>query len=300
MKKLLLSIATIGTIAFLSSCSKTTDVVNPGPSVSLSSNGGSFATGTTATFTYTATSGEDLKSIKFQKIVGTTTTTLQTEKTTDFDEKKKDVNNVSYVVNETSGTVTIRVTAIDSKASESFADFVIIVGEGTVTVSGINTSSPITLGNVANGSFGSFQQGTSPFATYVQSSSKANASNIDLVFGTGSTGGNEFFIGGATDASVAFTYDNSTDGVQNWSTKNATSFKTTTLSATQFDAITSDAELVAAVNAGSSTQDLTRVKGDAIAAGKVFAYTTASGKKGLGKIVSRNATSIGLVLKVQK
>jgi hypothetical protein len=52
-----------------------------------------------------------------------------------------------------------------------------------------------------------------------------------------------FFIGSPIDISVAAIYNNPTTGVQTWATKNATTFKISALTATDFDSDTlTDAE----------------------------------------------------------
>lgn len=172
----------------------------------------------------------------------------------------------------------------------------------TIGAAGAGDISPATvtlLGSQDNATDPSFYA-TSTLTAYKQADAKASSAVIDFGFGTGAAAGNEFFIGSPMDVSVAAIYNNATTGVQTWATKLNTTFKTTTLDAAGFDAITTSAALGTAFDAGTDAAPNTRVKAADTAVGKVFGFQTQAGKKGLVKVTNRTANSISLVIKVQK
>jgi len=161
----------------------------------------------------------------------------------------------------------------------------------------ISTYTAVLLGDQTSTTPSFFASSTG--TTYTQADAKANSASIDFAFGTGAAAGNEFFIGSPIDISVAAIYNNPTTGVQTWATKNATTFKISALTATDFDAVTKD-DIAAKFDAGTAAPDGSRVKAAATTVGSVFGFQTAAGKKGLAKVTARTATSITLVVKVQK
>lgn len=174
----------------------------------------------------------------------------------------------------------------------------------TIGAAGAGDISPATvtlLGSQDNATDPSFYA-TSTLTAYKQADAKANAAVIDFGFGTGAAAGNEFFIGSPMDAAVAAIYNNPTTGVQVWGEANRlnTTFKTTTLDAAGFDAITTSAALGTAFDTGTATPDGSRVKTAGLNVGSVFGFQTQAGKKGLVKVTNRTANSISLVIKVQK
>jgi len=103
------------------------------------------------------------------------------------------------------------------------------------------------------------------------STSAASSSLIDLIYYY--SGGNGATIGGADDTNILDVYK----GISNWTTKNATRFTSSTLSVTEFDALTDDSKIAV-------ISDFTETKKIGLAEGNVFAFKTAAGKKGLVKI----------------
>lgn len=191
-------------------------------------------------------------------------------------------------------------TVTDKKAASANNSIPKITIGGGAGAGNVKTSTATLLGNQDDTTNPSFYS-TSAGVAYKQADAKANSASIDFAFGTG-TGDNAFFIGGVTDESVKFIYNNPTTGVQTWATKNATTFKTTTVTAADFDAIaaTDGAGLVAKFDAGTAAADGTRVKAANTVVGSVFGFQTAAGKKGLVKVTARTATTITIVVKVQE
>lgn len=135
---------------------------------------------------------------------------------------------------------------------------------------------------------------------YTVNTSVANSSLIDLIYYY--SAGNGATIGAADDSNIAGVYT----GIANWATKNATRFATTSISTSDFDAITDDTK-IATISTFSDTKEV------GLTVGNVFAFKTAAGKKGLVKITNitqgTNTTTkqqdyqfgtIEIVVKVQK
>ena len=147
--------------------------------------------------------------------------------------------------------------------------------------------------SAAAGSFFNSSEGL----VYSQADAKTNAGKVDILYFYGAT--NMATIASPDDADAGTIYNNSSTGLQTWSTRNATKFKTSTVTAAQFDAITAtnDAVIIAAAAGAADT------KSNKLASGSVFAFVTASGKKGLIKVTAVTGTQDGNItidVKVQK
>jgi hypothetical protein len=165
---------------------------------------------------------------------------------------------------------------------------------------GINTKTTVLLGNQNNTTDPSFYS-VSEQTTYSSANFKTNISKIDIGFGTGTAAGNEYFVGAPSDESIKFVYS---VAANNPSTR-ATTFKTTTLTKEQFDAIQTDAALVTAVNAGTATNPNSRVRATDTEKGDIFAFETIDSKKGLVYVEDRTGTNTGsaqikITVKAQK
>ena len=174
----------------------------------------------------------------------------------------------------------------------------------TITTTSANTGAAIN--TFSTQLFGSFNNpnpsffATSTGTRFYRNTAPANASKIDFVY----------FYGATNQATIAAPNDNSfgtgagqisTLGVQNWTKRNATTFKETALSATAFDAISTDAQIVAAYSGGTNTTVTSRAT--MLTAGKVLAFKTEAGKQGLIKVTSITGTTDGTItldVKVQK
>jgi hypothetical protein len=104
-------------------------------------------------------------------------------------------------------------------------------------------------------------------------------------------------LGSPADTNAAKVFNTGNFKLENWDIKNDTKFKTTTVSAAAFDAMTDDSDIVDIAEGA----DQTRI-GD-LAVDQVIAFITVTGKKGLIKVVSFTDGSAGtltMTVKVQQ
>jgi len=161
----------------------------------------------------------------------------------------------------------------------------------------INTYS-VTLGaqQSATGSSFASTNGT----VYSLADAKANAALIDFLYYYGAT--NYATIAAPDNSDAASVFSNATNGLATWSVRNATRFKTTTLTGADFDAIADDA-LVVENATGASESDINN-----LAQGNVIAFVTAAtktggAKMGLVKITTLtigNTNTVEITVKVQQ
>ncbi|MFO7613215.1 MAG: hypothetical protein R6W71_01100 [Bacteroidales bacterium] len=119
---------------------------------------------------------------------------------------------------------------------------------------------------------------------YTMAEAFANQAIIDLLYWWGASA---FATIGAPDDENANLVYTGPNGLQNWTTKNGTRFKTTTVTATEFDAL-NDGALIIDAATGS---DQTRI--GSLTVGNVIAFITVTGKHGLIKVVNINDGAAG-------
>ncbi|NTV83017.1 MAG: hypothetical protein HGA23_01800, partial [Bacteroidales bacterium] len=123
----------------------------------------------------------------------------------------------------------------------------------------------------------------------------ANQSLIDYMYWWGAS--TSATIGAPDDANAALVFNTGDYKLDNWTTKNATRFKTTTVSSAAFDAMT-DANDIIDIATGA---DQTRIPD--LAADQVIAFVTVTGKHGLLRVKSFTEGSDGTMtidVKVEK
>lgn len=169
----------------------------------------------------------------------------------------------------------------------------------TVNVTVEETSGPIEEYSVQLGSYDALTG--SSFASidgqvYTWSNATGNSTKIDLVYFHGSSNGSTIAAPNDDQADIVFDFSG-------WGTLNATKFTTTTISASEFDAIEDDGEIVSA--AGGASASLA----NQLEVGDVFAFQTAStsehaDKMGLIKVSTITGSggngTINIVVKVQQ
>jgi hypothetical protein len=149
------------------------------------------------------------------------------------------------------------------------------------------------------GSWNNLDTGCS-FATingnvYMLNEAFANQALIDFFYWWGAS--TDATIGAPDDANAAMVYNTGTYALQNWTIKNPTRFKTTTLSPTDFNAIP-DAESIIDIATGA---DQTRIGN--LLMDQVVAIITVTGKHGLicvKSITEGSSGSITIDVKVEK
>ena len=119
---------------------------------------------------------------------------------------------------------------------------------------------------------------------YTMAEAFANQAIIDFLYWWGASA--LATIGAPDDENANLVYTGP-NGLQNWTTKNATRFKTTTVTATDFDALDDGALIIDA----ATESDQTRI--GSLAVGNVIAFKTVTGKHGLIKVVNINDGAAG-------
>ncbi len=123
----------------------------------------------------------------------------------------------------------------------------------------------------------------------------ANQALIDYMYWWGAS--TSATIGAPDDPNAALVFNTGDYQLANWSTKNATRFKTTTLTAAAFEAITDDTEIIA----NATGADQTRI--GTLAVDQVIAFKTVTNKYGLIRVKAIETGSAGTMtmdVKVQK
>ena len=278
MKKLLLfGLGVIASISVLTSCKKD-EVAIASPTVTFLNGVKDYPakeSDTAYTFVADVEAAGEISSIKIFE-VSTDGGENQKESITKFDSDTK--HSVKYTV-QLANLVTskkFKITVTDKKDVTTSAVFTIT--PFTKPAGAIEEYKATLLGSqyAKEGSFFSTTNGS----VYTVANSAASSSLIDLIYyysGDGtvgqSTSGNGATIGGADDTNILGVYK----GISSWSTKNATRFTGSTLSATEFDALTDDSKIAV-------ISDFTETKKIGLAEGNIIAFKTAAGKKGLVKI----------------
>jgi hypothetical protein len=269
-------------------------LVNP-PSTSAS-------LGASVSFVIQVDAPEKIESVTITEKIGANTTTLPNcPKTTGFNSATSDLINLTYTAPSVASSVELTFKVVDKAGKEAATTFSLSVA---ASAGSINTYTAVLMGN-QNSTSGSFYA-TSTNTVYSQADAKTNYTKVDFAYANGSAAGNEFFVGAPADESVMAVYNNSTTGVQTWTARNQTTFKATTVTTAQFDAMTNDALITSNDPGTTFTQGTTsRIRAADTEVGDVFAFRTAAGKLGLAKVTQRsgstaNAGTITLTVKVQQ
>jgi len=263
-------------VAIAGACTKT-DTTPTGPTMTLTQSATTGTEGSQVTFTVTlaAESGANLKTLTITD--GNSNKVLDTT----FAKSTTAVNSLGFVYTIPAGTagttVTLAFTAAEDNSTTTTQTKSI-----TVTANGgdVNTYSAVLLGSYADPSAGSFYA-SSTNTVYTVSSANTNQGAVDMAFFYGSS--NQYTLAAPNDA----VFSNGTSGqitslgIQNWTTRNATTFKSTTLS--DLSSATSAAAITTAYNAGTTFSTASRA--NLLTAGQVIAFSTQAGKMGLCKIV---------------
>lgn len=199
---------------------------------------------------------------------------------------------LSFSVDLDAADVKVRVQATDKDNQTSSKIF-------TITFAGAqggpirSISSAILMGGAEHATLGSYLNARTG-DVYLMLAANTTPANVDMAYQYGTT--NLAFLGSPNDAAVQSVYSN----ISGWNVKNDTKF-TALLTGVDFDAVVNDLVITNVVT--TSTATATKITN--LAAGNIFGYITASGKKGLIKVNSVNGTTpatrnISLYLKVQE
>lgn len=192
------------------------------------------------------------------------------------------------IVIDLAGKYVFRVTDVDGNSDDLTLN---VTAQGDP---GINSYTAVLMGAQDNTTYGSFYDAESN-TVYMIADAKTNAAAVDIVYFYGAT--NLATLAAPSDQASQDVYNQSTSGIQTWSVKNATMFKTTSLTGSDFNAVATSADINTHASGGTAT------KANLLASGEVVAFETVGGKKGLvhiGAITTGANGSITLNVKIQK
>lgn len=188
------------------------------------------------------------------------------------------------------GVENIEFEAVDKDGQKATASLQITTQEASAPIDSWTERILGSWNNPTGSSFASINGNV-----YTLDEAFANQSLIDYMYWWGAS--TSATIGAPDDANAALVFNTGDYKLDNWTTKNATRFKTTTVNSAAFDAMT-DANDIIDIATGA---DQTRL-GD-LSVDQVIAFVTVTGKHGLIRIKSYTAGSDGTMtidVKVEK
>ncbi len=274
-------------LGFLTSCGTDPDAVKPKPTIALESTAPFISGNTEVTagdsikFKLVAT-GEKINKVEVNVSYGAGATPAVVFADNAAGDKPGYTKEIKTRARNIAGTETYTFTVTDKNGEVATKDVVVTVKAAQT----IRTQSTKLLAGQDNNTVGSFYATAGTGTVYNQTNAKTNAAAVDFLYFYGAT--NKATIAAPNDADAATIYNNSTTGLQTWTVRNATKFKTTTLSATDFNNAT-----VASINTAAEGAALT--KSNDLTNGRVFAFVTAGGKKGLILVNTITGTQAGTI-----
>jgi len=222
------------------------------------------------------TSGANLKSLKITRVFNLSTwdTTLT------FNESTYTLE-AAFTAQATAGVERIEFKVTDDDGLTATVDLQITTEEASGGA--IDSWTEKILGswnNTTGSSFASINGNV-----YTLDEAFANQSLIDYMYWWGAS--TSATIGAPDDANAAQVFNTGAYALSNWTTKNATRFKTTTVTSAAFDAITYASEINDIATGAAETRIGT------LAVDQVIAFVTVTGKHGLIRIKSITTGSDG-------
>jgi hypothetical protein len=280
----------------------------PAPVIGIENPPANFAqTNALLSFSINVNAPNKIKSIEVTETFGSDTRILTGyPKTTGFLSETTDEFEYTYQTADSAQKVTIGFSVVDMNGQKGTVNFPLTVSNGANPDEGgaINTYLVKVLGNplTTGGKFIATSTGT----VYTLEDAKTNSDKVDFGYANGTTANTGFIIGAPADDLIMSLHGNSSSEVSSWSVKNKTTFMETSLTASDFNAITKDAQLVANDPGADFVQgENSRLFASEIEVNDVFAFRTVAGKVGLAKVTARSGTStttggISLSIKIQK
>ena len=182
---------------------------------------------------------------------------------------------------------------MNQKVTVTFKPIVVVPPAGD-----IDTWKDKVLGSLSHASTDGSSCASIDGSVYTLSQASANSAKVDFIYFNGST--NPLSLAAPSNSAVQTISSNAVAG---WATKNATKLgKLTSVTAAQFDDCEDDALITTSVTTTAVSADIV----SSLAVGNVIGFITASGKKGLIKVVTVSTggaaanESIKIDIKVQK
>jgi hypothetical protein len=232
------------------------------------------------------TSAANLKSLKITRVFN-----LQTWDTTFTFNEPTYTLEAGFVAQATAGVERIEFKVTDNDGQTAMVDLEITTT--LVTSDEIDSWTERILGSWSNPTGSSFASINGN--VYTLDEAFANQAIIDYMYWWGAS--TSATIGAPDDANAALVFNTGQFALDNWTTKNATRFKTTTVTSAAFDAITVGSEIVDIATGADQTRIGT------LATNQVIAFKTVTNKYGLIRVKSFVSGSDGTMtidVKVQK
>ncbi|MBW6458996.1 MAG: hypothetical protein K0B08_00335 [Bacteroidales bacterium] len=286
MKKTLLFALSllISSVLFLSSCTDDDEPLNQPPTISFVAGANFISSNATVKVNQpfivkilaeaNTASGSKIQSLKISRVFN-----MQAWDTTFAYNDATFTLEVTFTANSQVGVERITFEITD-KAGQKASKFLDITTEPDITP--IEYFSMKILGSYQNPTGSSFASINGNVYTMAQAF--ANQAIIDFLYWWGASA--LATIGAPDDENANLVYTG-VNGLPNWAIKNATRFKTTTVTATEFDALDDGASIIDA----ATGSDQTRI--GSLAVGNVIAFKTVTGKHGLIKVVNINDGAAG-------
>jgi hypothetical protein len=286
MKRIFLFLGAIilSSVMLFTSCTDTTDPVNLPPTISFVA-GPNYISNDAAVIVSTpfkvkilaeenVTSGTNLQSLKITRVFN-----LQTWDTTlTFNESTYTLE-ASFTAQSAAGVERIEFKITDKDGESAMVDLQITTNLASTP---INTFTMKILGSYDNATGSSFASIDGSVYTLAQAFN--NQAAVDFLYWWGAS--TSATIGAPDDANANLVYTG-VNGLPNWTIKNATRFKSSSLTVAEFDAITNGMVLVT----NATGADQTRLGN--LSVGNVFAFKTVTGKSGMIKVTDINTGAAG-------
>ncbi|MFT7332045.1 MAG: hypothetical protein ACI81S_000240 [Sphingobacteriales bacterium] len=287
----------------LTSCGEEIEDVAPKPTINLTSPATSsltVETGDSVNFTVVSGANVDLTTfgatVSYDEGLAATVDLTSSTSTSDTTLVKNTTNftyNGTVVVRNVAGVEAYTFTITDKDGTTNSTTLIVTVEE-PIIADVVNIYSAKMMGGQTNTTLGSYMDADSG-VVYLSAAASSNSALVDLVFSYGGT--NKNYLAAPSDNEAQTSHPNIAD----WSTKNATKFKASTVTASEFDAIvsTDDSKIVDAASGAAAT------KLNELAVDQVGAFVTVDGKMGLFKVNAISGTSgadraIDISVKIQK
>jgi len=298
MKNFLLSMLVISTLVFTIGCSKDNED-KPGPSISFTGDvtsavltGDSLAVEFVATINAEGEISTFTITKKIYTASGSSTVAITPQSSFKGETSVQEVfNQLVRASNFDNGVTKIEYIFNVTDKQDLGAEKIFTVTKARTPLA-ISTYTAVIMGaqsNMTDGSYLYAVEGT----VANQTTADANQGSVDIVY----------YYGASNFATLVAPNDVTINGgagnltlCQSWTTKNATKFGVSTLTATEFDAINNDTELY-------SISGLTATKLIDLAIGDVISFTTVEGKNGLIKVTALTtglSGAITITVKVQQ
>ena len=300
MKKLILSFLGIAAIAAttLTSCKKDSDEATPDASTPtitiITPSGGNASVGlnqdVVVSLKFDAATDQ-----KLAKITRTSDQSGSTARSWDLNSNPTTYTFLDTIPGEdVAGTYKYTYTIADKNNNTNSTTISIVVAGASGGE--LNSYSTVIFGAQSNATLGSFYDATKNIV-YKQADAKTHSADVDFAYYYGAN--NHATIAAPINSDAKSIFNNANTGIQTWSTQNATQIAESGISASAFDALTADTDIVSdAAKLSSSTTAMTN-----LSVNSVLVFKAHNGKYGVAKVIAvdqNNTGSITISVKIQK